>query len=93
MAHAQEPKNRSHQSELRIQASADAMALLERAMQSLSQEAGRILSPGEALEYLAAEYLSRRPLDTAALEAARRARAGRFRAPSAGRCWCPGRHS
>ncbi len=45
---------RSHQSELRIQASADAMALLERAMQSLSQEASRILSPGEALEYLAA---------------------------------------
>ena len=69
--HAQDPKNRSHHSELRIQASADAMALLERAMQSLSQEAGRILSPGEALEYLAAEYLSRRPLDTAALEAAR----------------------
>ena len=71
VAHAQEPKNRSHHSELRIQASAEAMALLERAMQSLSQEAGRILSPGEALEYLAAEYLSRRPLDTAALEAAR----------------------
>ena len=71
VAHAQDPKNRSHHSELRIQASADAMALLERAVQSLSQEAGRILSPGEALEYLAAEYLSRRPLDTAALEAAR----------------------
>ena len=71
VAHAQDSKNRSHQSELRIRASADTMALLERAMQSLSQEAGRILSPGEALEYLAAEYLSRRPLDTAALEAAR----------------------
>ena len=71
VAHARDPQNRSHQSELRIQASADAMALLERAMQSLSQEAGRILSPGEALEYLAAEYLSRRPLDTAALQAAR----------------------
>jgi 5-methylcytosine-specific restriction endonuclease McrA len=64
-------QNHSYHSELRIQASADAMALLERAMQSLSQEAGRILAPGESLEYLAAEYLSRRPLDTAALEAAR----------------------
>lgn len=61
----------SHESELKIRASAEAMAILERAMQSLSQEAGRPLSPGEALEYLAAEYLARRPLDEEALQAAR----------------------
>ena len=44
VAHARDPQNRSNQNERRIQASADAMARLERARQSLSQEAGCILS-------------------------------------------------
>ena len=69
---AQSPdRSEATQSALRIYLTPEGMQLLERAFQSVSLEAGRMLSPVEAIEHLAAEYLARRPLDEDALETVR----------------------
>ena len=62
--------------ELRLNLSADSMAIVERAIQGISQEAGRALPPAQALEWICAEYLTRCPLpvEQKAKEARTRAR-------------------
>ncbi len=46
-------------SHLRLQLGADAMQVLERTVQVISQEAGLALSPAQALELVCADYLAR----------------------------------
>ena len=58
--------------ELRCQLTPEALKIVERGLQSLCQEAGKMLTMGEALEYLFAERLAQEPLDEAALEKTRR---------------------
>lgn len=57
--------------ELRCQLEPEALVIVERGLQSMSQEAGKVLSLGEAVEYLFAEWLAKRPLDEEALDKAR----------------------
>jgi len=61
-------ETRPLRSEIHCTLPAESMQVLERALQSLAQESGRVLPLSEALELLAAEYLARRPLDEQALE-------------------------
>ena len=58
-------------SELTIHLSAEARVIYDRGLQAMSQEAGKMLEFAEAVEFLFAEYLARRPLDEQGLEAAR----------------------
>jgi len=46
-------------SHLRLQLAPEALQVLERTMQVISQEAGRALSPAQALELVCADYLAR----------------------------------
>jgi hypothetical protein len=50
-------------SELRCRLNPEAMALIERGLQALSQQVGRVLQLGEAIEMLFAQVLARQPLD------------------------------
>ena len=58
--------------ELRCQLTPEALQIVERGLQSLCQEAGKMLTMGEALEYLFAERLAEQPLNEEALEKTRR---------------------
>lgn len=64
-------QNSAVATELRCQLEPEALVIVERGLQSMSQEAGKVLSLGEAMEYLFAEWLAKRPLDEAALDKAR----------------------
>lgn len=66
------PDTRPVRTEIHCTLPSESMQVLERALQSLAQESGRVLSLSEALEFLAAEYLARRPLDEQALEEQRK---------------------
>ena len=61
----------SQLTELRCTLEAEAMVIVERGLQSMCQEAGKVLSLAEAVEYLFAEFLAKRPLDEVAREKAR----------------------
>jgi len=58
-------------SEVSFCLSAEARVIVERGLQSMSQEAGKMLDMAEAVEFLFAEFLARRPLDEQGLEKAR----------------------
>lgn len=60
-------------SELRCRFEPDQMAVLERGLQALCQQAGRVLSMAEAIEMLFAEKLTERPVDEEQLERVRQA--------------------
>ncbi|MFN8610898.1 MAG: HNH endonuclease signature motif containing protein [Vulcanimicrobiota bacterium] len=60
-------------SELRCRFDPDQMAVLERGLQAMCQQAGRALSMAEAIEMLFAEKLSERPVDDKQLERVRQA--------------------
>lgn len=59
--------------DLRCVLSPEAMVIVERGLQSLSQEAGKVVALAEGIEFVFAEYLARRPLDERLLEKARSA--------------------
>jgi hypothetical protein len=58
-------------SDLRCQLSPEAMAVVERGLQALSQQVGRVLNMAEAVEMLFAQVLARQPLDEEVLEETR----------------------